>query len=708
MAYEKLNLTDGMVLTAEHMSHIEDGISEMGGADGVGISSVKQTTTSADDGGTNVVTVTLTNGAKSTFQVKNGGKGSQGDKGETGAPGKDGGNGVDGEDGFSPTVVVNPYMDFNPDGSTESGNRITITDKDGEHTVKIPDGATGPQGETGDHGESAHEIALRNGFVGDEKAWLASLHAANPIVLNKGQYPTETEAIAYMDAQGDNAAVYVWNNKLFAYASMEVQSKGGGACLYGYRNSASSGLKVAEYGMLAIVPVSDITAPVEISITGYTLSQSPYIYGGTNTTAFPTTLIANDTWGNQDPSPITITDLKGCGYVAFCLNITSSPVDITITVNGESMVLKSITAISEIEGALSSGGSTVVNGFADSGVEYTAIVGQDNSNAYLDSRNTYVMPVPGGYCETHIPGKTITANWLSLYDFATMTAMFSALATEYPDYVTETVLGKDASGTYDIKQYILDAPSSLSSGYTSAIKREKPVFILTSGLHGDEQDAVHTVYHFMKDLCENYMESDELEYLRRNVKFVVVPLCNPWGYVNKAHYNSNSVDLNKNFECGYQNNGTANTGTAANSEAETVLLKGVFDTYSNAVFHLECHGKMQEANPFNTTIWFSLMQSLSSELIELCADTITNQIGRRLYKMGYETNKSVGGYITYYGLNGRPKDYTGTKYGILSATMEGCGRLYGETGYSANTQKINCEALENFVLRVMDALSVRV
>jgi hypothetical protein len=555
----------------------------------------------------------------------------------------------------------------------------------------------------GDHGESAHEIALRNGFVGDEKAWLASLHAANPVVLNKNQFTTEAEAIAYMEAQGDNSAVYVWNNKLYAYASMEVQSKGGGACLYGYRNSASSGIKTAEYGMLAIIPVSDLSTPVSIDITGYSLSTSPYIYGGTSPTAFPTTLISNDNWGNQSPA-ISITDLKGCTYVAFCLNIISPKKDIVITVNGESMTLKAISTTAEIEGALSGGGSTTVNGFADSGVEYTAIIGQDNSNEYLDSRNTYVMPVPSGYCETHVPGQTIGANWLGLYDFSTMTSMFAALATAHPDYVTETVLGKDASGTYDIKQYILDAPSTLSSGYTSAMKHDKPVFIITSGLHGDEQDAVHMVYHFMKDLCENHMESDQLEYLRNNIKFVVIPICNPWGYVNKAHYNVNSVDLNKNFESGYQNNGTANTGTAAHSEAETKLLKGVFDTYSNAVFHLECHGKMQEANPFNTTIWFSLMQSLSSELIELCADTITKQIGRRLYKMGYDTNKSVGGYITYYGLNGRPKDYTGTKYGILSATIEGCGRLYGETGYSANTQKINCEALENFVLRVMDTL----
>lgn len=60
------------------------------GDDGVGIASVTQTTTSSADGGSNVVTVTLTNGATSTFTVKNGSKGSDGATGKDGAPGQRG------------------------------------------------------------------------------------------------------------------------------------------------------------------------------------------------------------------------------------------------------------------------------------------------------------------------------------------------------------------------------------------------------------------------------------------------------------------------------------------------------------------------------------------------------------------------------------------------------------------------------------------
>ena len=42
------------------------------GKDGVGIAKIEQTTKSTDDGGVNIITVTLTNGVKETFEIKNG------------------------------------------------------------------------------------------------------------------------------------------------------------------------------------------------------------------------------------------------------------------------------------------------------------------------------------------------------------------------------------------------------------------------------------------------------------------------------------------------------------------------------------------------------------------------------------------------------------------------------------------------------------
>lgn len=84
MSYQRLNLEDGDILKAEHLSHIEDGIEDVEkqkGPAGVGVQSIEQTTESSEDGGLNVVTVTMTDGQKANFFVKNGSKGGKGDTG---------------------------------------------------------------------------------------------------------------------------------------------------------------------------------------------------------------------------------------------------------------------------------------------------------------------------------------------------------------------------------------------------------------------------------------------------------------------------------------------------------------------------------------------------------------------------------------------------------------------------------------------------
>lgn len=98
-------------LLSQHTSEInnlKNGIGVTPGEDGVGIASIIQTTTSPADGGVNVVTVTLTNGSTSTFEVRNGSKGSTGEKGNTGEKGEKGDKGdkgdtgEKGEDGYTP------------------------------------------------------------------------------------------------------------------------------------------------------------------------------------------------------------------------------------------------------------------------------------------------------------------------------------------------------------------------------------------------------------------------------------------------------------------------------------------------------------------------------------------------------------------------------------------------------------------------------
>lgn len=149
-----------------------DGSPGADGADGVGIESVVQTTTSTEDGGTNIVTVTKTDGTTSTFQVKNGSKGSDG------VPGKDGSNGVDGKDGVD---GITPNIQIGTVETLEAGDNatssITGTTENPLLNLGIPKGGDG---------KSAYQFAQEAGYTGTETEFVAKLNQttfSNPFPL---------------------------------------------------------------------------------------------------------------------------------------------------------------------------------------------------------------------------------------------------------------------------------------------------------------------------------------------------------------------------------------------------------------------------------------------------------------------------------------------------------------------------------------------
>lgn len=108
------------------------------GKDGVGILRVEQTTTSTEDGGTNIVTVTKTNGEKSTFQVRNGSKGSKGDKGDAGEKGEPG---AKGDTGVTPNITIRTVNTLESGQSATAS--ITGTTENPVLNLGIPKGANG-------------------------------------------------------------------------------------------------------------------------------------------------------------------------------------------------------------------------------------------------------------------------------------------------------------------------------------------------------------------------------------------------------------------------------------------------------------------------------------------------------------------------------------------------------------------------------------
>lgn len=78
---------------------------------------------------------------------------------------------------------------------------VNVTEPNGVIVVEVPaaQGVQGFQGEQGEQGASAYEIAVANGFVGDEAAWLASLVGAQG---EQGYSAVDTYAV--VDMAGGN------------------------------------------------------------------------------------------------------------------------------------------------------------------------------------------------------------------------------------------------------------------------------------------------------------------------------------------------------------------------------------------------------------------------------------------------------------------------------------------------------------------------
>lgn len=125
--------------TLENGSNIEKQISPYNGQSGVGIQSVVQTTTSTEDGGANIITVTKTDGTSSTFTVRNGSKGSTGATGAIGAAGKDGRTPMRGTDYWTADDIaaIQSYIDE----KAAALQSKSITDTGGHFTTDTVEGA---------------------------------------------------------------------------------------------------------------------------------------------------------------------------------------------------------------------------------------------------------------------------------------------------------------------------------------------------------------------------------------------------------------------------------------------------------------------------------------------------------------------------------------------------------------------------------------
>ena len=158
-------------------------------------------------------------------------------------------------------------------------------------------------------------------------------------------------------------------------------------------------------------------------------------------------------------------------------------------------------------------------------------------------------------------------------------SLYDELSSKVKDgYMVKHNMGKDSSGLYDFNYYVLEPDSP-----------EKTV-VLGSALHGDEKMGAVLLYRFIKILIEDYGDNPALVYLRNRVRFVVIPIQNPYGFRNNHRTNVTPVDLNRNFPpywSGWSDGQPK--GSEPLSELETNYINTLMTMYPDTVSCIDIH-----------------------------------------------------------------------------------------------------------------------
>ena len=293
-----------------------------------------------------------------------------------------------------------------------------------------------------------------------------------------------------------------------------------------------------------------------------------------------------------------------------------------------------------------------------------------------------------------------------LPDLTTFYSYFDGLVDNV--YVTKTTIGNEGStDAYPIHAYRFKPASPTVDNKTKY--QVIPKLIITSCIHGEEKPSAFAMLNLCKNLKDNWAGNAFLTYLKFNIELIVVPILNPWGYVNNTRGNYNHVDLNRNFDYNWANQGSTDStdqryrGTSANSENETqAIINFVNAEKNNLLGHIDVHSLgsgdtrwelLYRHEISNEDYEDVFLQIASSNLAETTAKgiaecnvpaTITTQLGK--IGIGY-SSAAIDNYFN--------------SKGIISTCCEVAYRYVGGTNYHTDVNKLNtyfmATCIKNFI-----------
>lgn len=163
-----------------------------------------------------------------------------------------------------------------------------------------------------------------------------------------------------------------------------------------------------------------------------------------------------------------------------------------------------------------------------------------------------------------------------------MYALYDALVVQYPDYIRKSVIGRDATDSYDINMYTIE--SRPNSG--------KPEIVWISNIHGDEHRAACATYYMVKNLLANKSTDDRFRLIFDSICLCVVPLGNPYGYDHNTRDNGNGTNINRDFPVNwtYLDVEMQHTESVSASQSETQALMALMESHkANCIMLMNRH-----------------------------------------------------------------------------------------------------------------------
>lgn len=176
-----------------------------------------------------------------------------------------------------------------------------------------------------------------------------------------------------------------------------------------------------------------------------------------------------------------------------------------------------------------------------------------------------------------------------IVNYQTLLNKYDALVSEFSSILTKNELGSTALGT-KIYEYVLDTGNYNSAGnHQKDPSIVKPKIILITGVHGNENGSITSTLNFFANMVNNVAM---LSKLKNGLQIRLIPCVNPDGLNAGTRYNSQHVDINRNFNINWVaggNEGDGYYGARAADQNETQIIQDWLAENNDAAFFLDYH-----------------------------------------------------------------------------------------------------------------------